>query len=129
MSVLFVYDRFYRPSTLPELTIGDTSAAATLEIAAVIGAGIPTTETIIIRNAGDSAVSLSGWQIRDADGNLYTFHNITIPARAAVQLHTIPGNDTLIDLYWGLSASVWSPGETASLLDPAGAVKSVYQVP
>ena len=129
IGILFVYDRYYRPSTMPALPLANNSTAVTLEIASVIGAGIPTTETVIVRNAGDSAANLSGWQVRDADGHIYTFKDINIPARAAVQLHTSPGQDTTVDLYWGLSVSTWSPGETVSLLDPAGTVRSVYKVP
>lgn len=130
LSILYAYDSQYRtPASneqpLPLTTQGD----AIFEIAAVIGAGMLDNEMILIRNAGQSSADLQGWQISDEDGNLYTFNVLNLPASAAVQLRTSAGKDTVIDLYWGLSASLWHSGKTATLLDPLGNVRSVYQVP
>jgi hypothetical protein len=127
LSILYVYDRNQRAAApaLPAVQ----SEAASLEIAAVIGAGLLDSETLLVRNTGQDAVDLNGWQVRDADGNTYTFAPLSLPANAAIQLRTAPGKDSVVDLYWGLSATVWSSGETASLLDPAGNIRSVYQVP
>ena len=126
-SILYVYENAYRPAALPQPVIAETSSS--FEIAAVVGAGLPDSETILIRNTGQGTADLSGWQIRDSDSNTYTFGAASLPANAAIQLRTAPGKDTVIDLYWGLSSSVWSSGEAASLLDPDGNVRSVYKVP
>lgn len=126
--VLFFYDQYYRPSLLPDPGIaGDPSA--NVEILAVVGTGIPTSEMVLIRNNGQGAAILKGWKLQDADGNTYTFGESTIQPGGAIQLHTIPGENTLIDFYWGLTAAAWSSGETVTLLDAAGAVKSLYKVP
>jgi hypothetical protein len=127
--VLFVYDQYYRSSTLPGANLVNDQTPVIVEIVAVVGAGIPTSEMVLIRNAGKSAVPLNGWQLQDADGNQYTFGAIFLPPGSAIQLHTTPGENTLIDLFWGLSASTWTSGETATLLDAAGMVRSVYKVP
>ncbi len=127
LSILYVYDRNQRASVPPPPIA--QSDAASLEIAAVIGAGLLDSEMLLVRNTGQGTVDLNGWQVRDADGNTYTFAPLSLPANAAIQLRTAPGKDTVIDLYWGLSGPAWSSGETASLLDPAGNVRSVYQVP
>lgn len=127
LSILYFYDQSQRSATLPEPASED--GLTSLEIAAVIGAGLLDSEMVLIRNTGQATASLAGWQIRDADGNSYIFEVVSLPANAAIQLRTAPGKDTVIDLYWGLSAAVWSSGETVSLLDPAGNIRSVYQVP
>ena len=36
----------------------------------------------------------------------------------AVQVHTVAGTDTVIDLYWGIGDAVWNSGEEARLFDP-----------
>jgi hypothetical protein len=128
VSVLFVYDHYYRPATGPEALI-QAGGAPTLEITAVVGAGIPSSETVILRNTGTTQADLKNWTLRDEDSNVYTFADVTLLSNGSVQLHTAPGTDTLIDLYWGLTASVWRSGETVTLLDPAGSVRSVYKVP
>jgi len=127
LSILYFYENAYRPATLPQPAIAETTSS--FEIAAVVGAGLPDSETILIRNTGQATADLNGWQIRDSDSNSYTFGAVSLPANAAIQLRTAPGKDTVIDLYWGLSSSVWSSGEAASLLDPDGNVRSVYKVP
>jgi hypothetical protein len=127
LSILYVYDRNQRAAA-PELP-AQQSEFASLEIAAVIGAGLLDSEMLLVRNTGQGAVDLNGWQVRDADGNTYTFAPLSLPANAAIQLRTAPGKDSVVDFYWGLSGPAWSSGETASLLDPAGNIRSVFQIP
>jgi hypothetical protein len=134
-SVLFIYDRYSRnptPQTVESRPTQASSAAlepANMEITTVVGAGIPSSEMVVLRNAGQTQALLGGWKLHDEDSNVYTFGDLTLPPGGAVQLHTAPGKDTLIDRFWGLTASAWRSGETATLLDPAGVVKSVYKVP
>ncbi len=130
-TVLFIYDRYYRPSTVPAPLVSARSGqgSASLEITTVIGAGILSSEVVLIRNTGSAQADLAGWQLRDEAANIYTFPAVTIQPGGAIQLHTAPGSNSLIDLYWGLSASVWTSGETASLLDPTETVRSIYKVP
>lgn len=131
-TVLFVYDRYFRAPAISSPLPVSTSpgqGAASLEIATVVGAGIPSAEMVVLRNTGQGQANLKEWKLQDQQSNVYTFGEVTIPAGGTVQLHTAPGTDTLIDLYWGLTASVWNSGETVSLLDPAGSVRSVYKVP
>jgi hypothetical protein len=130
-TVLFVYDRYYRPSTVPAslMTSQGGQGSASPEISTIIGAGIPSSELVLLRNTGQAPAELAGWKLQDQDGNVYTFPEVAIQPGGAIQLHSAPGTNSLIDLYWGLSASVWTSGETVTLLDPAGTVRSVYQVP
>jgi len=135
-SVLFIYDRYYRNPAVH--TVESQSAkqasssvpeSANMEIATVVGAGLPSSEMVALRNAGQMQVKLSGWKLHDEDSNVYTFGELTLPPGGAVQLHTASGKDTLIDLYWNLTAPVWRSGETVTLLDAAGSVRSAYKVP
>ena len=134
-SVLFIYDRYFRnpvPQVQESQSIQTSSAAlepAKMEITTVIGAGLPSSEMVVLRNAGQMQVKLSGWKLHDEDSNVYTFGELTLPPGGAAQLHTAPGKDTLIDLYWSLTAPAWRSGETATLLDTTGNVRSVYKVP
>lgn len=134
-SVLFIYDRYYKyspPQTLEQQPTQVNNAGfslAKMEITTIVGAGIPSSEMVILRNPGQSPVDLNGWKLKDQDSNVYTFDSLSLPSGGAIQLHTAPGKDTLIDRFWGLTASAWRSGETATLIDPTGNVRSVYKVP
>jgi hypothetical protein len=100
-----------------------------VEIVSIIGAGTLNAEWVVVRNAGAEPLNLANWQLKDADRNVFTFPNLTLNSEGAVQIHTVSGTNTVIDLYWGLTEPVWNSGEEAQLLDPAGNVRAVYQVP
>jgi hypothetical protein len=144
--ILFWYDRNYRSTSVsaiqpvvPSVAEGDTSAAPAVvfdpnvdipvEIVSVVGAGTVNAEWVIVRNAGGESLSLAGWQLKDENRNFFTFPNLTLNSTGAVQIHTISGTNTVIDLYWGLNDPVWESGEEAQLIDPSGNVRAVYTVP
>jgi len=141
-AILFWYDRNYRTtafSSIPPAVIvnGQSTPQAVfnpqvdipVEIVSVIGAGTLNAEWVVVRNAGTEPLSLSGWQLKDSGKSVFTFPNLTLNSKGAVQIHTTTGTNTVIDLYWGLANPVWESGEEAQLLDPAGNVRAVYTVP
>jgi hypothetical protein len=141
-AILFWYDRNYRSTALSALQPAPVSSDPVttqavlnpqvdipVEIVSIIGGGTLNAELVVIRNAGTDALALAGWQLRDADRNTFTFPNLTLNGGGAVQIHTEAGTNTVIDLYWGETESVWDSGEEAQLVDPAGNVRAVYQVP
>lgn len=141
-AILFWYDRNYRTSALSpvqpaSVSNGDSAPRTTfdpevdipVEIVSVVGAETLSAEWVVVRNAGAEPLNLAGWQLKDSNRNVFTFPNLTLNSGGAVQIHTIAGTNTVIDLYWGLSNPVWESGEEAALLDPAGNVRAVYQVP
>jgi hypothetical protein len=142
-AILFWYDRNYRVATLPSiqpaapLTSREVQPAAAsgsnvklpVEIVSIVGAGLLDAESATIKNAGDESLSLSGWKLKDSDKNTFTFPNLTLNTNGAVQVHTKPGTDNVIDLYWNAGAPVWQSGEEAQLLDPGGTVQDTYQIP
>jgi hypothetical protein len=142
--ILFWYDRNYRSTSLssvqPALPSGSQSSAPAassfdpsvdipVEIVSIVGAGTLDAEWVVVRNAGTEPINLAGWQLRDARRNVFIFPNLTLNPNGAVQIHTISGTNTVIDLYWGLNNPVWESGEEAQLVDPAGNVRAVYTVP
>lgn len=141
--ILFWYDRNYRLAGLspvqPAIPSGGQSNAPAVsfdpnidipvEIVSVVGAGTLDAEWVIVRNAGNEPINLSSWQLQDSNRHVFTFPNLTLNTGGAVQIHTISGTNTVIDLYWGLNDPVWGSGEEAQLLDPSGNVRAVYTVP
>ena len=107
----------------------DPNVDIPVEIVSIVGAGTLNAEWVIVRNAGTESLSLAGWQLKDGNRNVFTFPNLTLNTGGAVQIHTISGTNTVIDLYWSLNNPVWSSGEEAQLLDPSGNVRAVYTVP
>jgi len=142
-SILYWYDQNYRASSLSvvqpavpanaqgaaPVTTFDPNVDIPVEIVSVVGAGTLNAEWVIVRNAGLEPINLSGWSLKDENRNVFTFPNLTLNTGGAVQIHTISGTNTVIDLYWGLGDPVWSSGEEAQLLDPSGNVRAVYTVP
>ena len=141
--ILFWYDRNYRSTSISAIqpvvpSNGQTSGPAAvydpnvdipLEIVSIVGAGTLDVESVLVRNAGNEPINLSSWQLQDANRHVFTFPNLTLNSGGAVQVHTISGTNTVIDLYWGLGNPVWGSGEEAQLLDPDGNVRAVYTVP
>ncbi len=137
--ILFWYDRNYRAvsqSSVMQATTGGGSDAVPIEqtdipirISSVVGAGMPETEVVVIKFEGDGQLNLASWQLKDENGNTFTFPQLTLYQNGAVQVRTTVGTDTVVDLYWGIGEPVWSSGEEARLFDPQGNLRAVYKVP
>ncbi len=102
---------------------------ARVVINSVIGAGDLATERVFLTRTGFGELNLTGWQIRDQNGNLFTFPQLELFESGAVNVWTTSGTPTVVDLYWGLQSPVWSSGETVSLLDAQGKERAEYTVP
>ena len=137
--ILFWYDRNYRAVSQPAVQQaslgGDAVPTANLEtdipvkISSVVGAGTVNAEIAVGKFEGEGQLNLAGWQLKDEDGNTFTFPQLTLYPNGAVQVHTVSGTDTVIDLYWGLRDPVWGSGEDAKLFDSQGNLRAVYPVP
>lgn len=142
-AILFWYDRNYRASLAPVVVsvaqqqsgggapVGTVNPQADIpvQIDSIVGAGTLNIETTVIHYSGEGQLNLTSWQLKDEDGNTYTFPQLTLYKNGSVQVHTATGTDTVIDLYWGLPQSVWSSGENARLYDAQGNLRAVYRVP
>ena len=131
---VFVGQRLTIPS-------GDTTAApptATpiassvntgIRVTAVEGAGALATEAANVGNDSDLAVNLQGWRLEREGGPAYTFGNLLLFPGSGLKLHSGPGTDTSVDVYWNQGAAVWSSGAIARLVNPQGAEVSRFPVP
>jgi hypothetical protein len=84
---------------------------------------------VVVKFEGEGQLDLAGWQLKDEDGNTFTFPQLTLYPNGAVQVHTVSGTDSVIDLYWGIGEAVWSSGENSRLFDSQGNLRAVYRVP
>jgi murein DD-endopeptidase MepM/ murein hydrolase activator NlpD len=102
---------------------------ARLIINAVISPGDLTAEHVFITRTGDGQLSLAGWQLKDEAGNVFVFPQLELYKDGAVNVWTTSGVNTVVDLYWGLTAPVWGSGEKVTLLDAQGKERATYTVP
>jgi len=100
-----------------------------LEVQAVIVPGDLETERVLIRNAYSEAVSLQGWQVKNSTGDVYTFPIITLYPGGSVSLYSRSGENTALELYWGLTRAAWKSGVTVILLDSQGNQRAEYLIP
>ncbi|MGE5377020.1 MAG: lamin tail domain-containing protein [Bacteroidota bacterium] len=142
-AILFWYDRNYRVPSLSSLqpvapllsqqaapaVTSNPNAKIPVKIVSIVGAGMLDAEVATIQNAGNQPLNLSGWQLKDSDRNTFMFPNLTLNADGAVRVHTEPGTNNVIDLYWNSTNPFWKSGEKAQLIDPNGNVQDTYQIP
>jgi LysM repeat protein len=112
------------PTALPP-----TALPLAVRISEVIAAGNYANEAVVILNFG-RPVRLDGWTLGSQDGRQYTFPNLFLGSGGGVRVHTISGQDTPTDLYWGQQSAAWnSPGAVVTLRDGAGRVVDSYRLP
>lgn len=128
-TILFFYDRTHQNdcTDLPQTT--SAAAHVTVVITGVSGAGTAGSEIVSVRNDGTDALVLTGWTLKDGQGNTYTFPQLTLYPDGVVQVHSASGKDTASDLYWARSNPVWTSGELAALYDAQNLARAFYRVP
>jgi LysM repeat protein len=112
----------------PTITPAPGEAFPWPRIEMVYSLGDAEKETVKIVNPGPT-VQLDGWRLRGASGREFVFPAVELIAGGAMLVHTAPGVDTPVDVYWGLSASAWQHGEELHLLDAQGQVRSAVVLP
>jgi hypothetical protein len=108
--------------TLPD--IGETI----LQIDNVYGVGRLSDEVVVIRRLGEGELWLTGWKLVDEHKHQYTFPRLSLD-KGEINVHTQAGIDTVRDLHWGLSQSVWTFGEKVRIIDPLGNARAEYTIP
>jgi LysM repeat protein len=98
-------------------------------IDSVIGAGVLANERILIRRTGDGELSLAGWRLTDGEGNQYIFPQLTLYKDGAININTRSGQNTVVDLYWGLTSPIWGPGKVISIFDSQNNLRETYTLP
>ncbi|MGE5221301.1 MAG: LysM peptidoglycan-binding domain-containing protein [Omnitrophica WOR_2 bacterium] len=113
----------------PASTSPVQSQQAEVVIANVFGAGDLNTERVRLECKGQGELSLAGWQLKDENGNVFTFPQLILYPGGAIDIHTGTGVNDVVSLYWGLKKSIWTTGEIVTLLDAKGATRATYSVP
>jgi LysM repeat protein len=123
------------PGSAPPTEVGPTTtptppASAEAPLVVLVGvSGVDDLEeeAIQVLNTGGVA-AMAGWTLEDGRGAVFVFPEFTLH-RGAVSVHTRAGQDTVIDLFWGLDESLLSPGTTITLRDAAGMIQSTFTIP
>ena len=98
-------------------------------IDSVIGVGVLANERILIRRTGDGELSLAGWRLTDGEGNEYIFPQLTLYKDGAININTRSGQNTVVDLYWGLTSPIWAPGKVISIYDSENNLRETDTLP
>lgn len=101
----------------------------TVEIQTIFLPGEVGYEKLSLKNVSNQPVDLIGWRVSNSKGETFTFPGLTLYPGGAVDLYSSAGINTAVALYWNHDQAVWTAGETASLIDSAGNVRSTYPVP
>ncbi|HEY3345977.1 MAG TPA: lamin tail domain-containing protein [Anaerolineaceae bacterium] len=117
------------PAASPEPTLSAAEAAKQISVDNVFGVGILKDEYVLLKRIGDGELNMTGWRLDDGNGNIYKFPSLTLYKNGAVQVHTQAGVDSVVDLYWGRSQSVWQVGKIVTLYDDKNAVRASYRIP
>jgi LysM repeat protein len=117
-----------QPTVRPTLTLPPTAVNAQVQIVEVQNAGDVTSESVVIRNVGNT-VNLKGWTLSDASGSVYTFSEQFLFANAVITLASRVGSNTSILLFWNRDqAAFGTAGDVVTLKDDKGVVQSTYRV-
>jgi LysM repeat protein len=100
-----------------------------IRVTTIESPGVLAAEAINVGNDSDLAVNLQGWRLEREGGPAYTFGNLLLFPGSGLKLHSGPGTDTSVDVYWNQPANVWSTGAVARLINPQGAEVSRLAVP
>jgi LysM repeat protein len=106
-----------------------TSQEAQIIIETVIGMGVLANEHVVLQRTGDGELSLAGWRVDDGAGNTYIFPELTLYKDVSINLNTRQGEDTVLDLFWGLTSAVWKSGKTIYLYDAQNQLKASLVIP
>jgi hypothetical protein len=100
-----------------------------IEINNVFGVGDLQTEAVRLQRLGEGELWMTGWQMKDMDGNVYIFPELLLNKDGAVEVNSRAGIDSVIELHWGLTQAAFRSGEEVSLLDPQGNLRSTFIIP
>jgi competence protein ComEC len=68
-------------------------------------------EYLVLENAGDDRIDLSGWTVSDESGEAYTVPaGITLAPGETITIRSGAGTDTDTELYWDAGRPIWNNG-------------------
>ncbi len=118
---------FSSQGALPTPTL-PSAEAVLIEVENVYGSGDLEHEVVVLRRLGENELSLSGWQLKDGQGNAFTFPDLTLYKGGKIEVYTRAGDNTIASLYWGRTRPVWQSGKVLLLVDYLGNERARFQV-
>lgn len=117
--------------TLPQITQSDPVdlSQVNLEIISVIGSGVVVTEVVVIQNKGDDPVTLTNWTLNNGSRTVFIFPQVKMFKDGMLQIHSVAGANTAVDLYLGMTEPAWQSGDVASIVDTQGNLVTTYLIP
>lgn len=110
-------------SSLPPLS------EKTVEIQTVFMPGERDYEKISLKNVSDEPVDLTGWSLSNDRNSDFTFPSLTLYPNGAVDVYSLAGVNTAVELFWNSDKAIWSAGGKAVLYDSANQVRSQFSIP
>jgi hypothetical protein len=101
----------------------------TIEIQSVFLPGEVNYEKINLKNVGDKPIDMTDWVLSNGSNDKFTFPALTIYPDGAVDVYTIAGVNTAVELFWNAPEAIWKTGGKAVLLDSKGQERSRYLIP
>lgn len=89
-------------------------------------------EYVILKNTGNSPLSLSRWSMKDAGTHIYTFPDFTLTENTSVTIFSGKGANTQNSLYWNSKDPIWNnDSDTLYLRTASGelAIEYTYSTP
>lgn len=114
------------PADLADLPPIDQSV---IQIENIIGSGDVQNEIVELKRVGNGQLCLTGWTLKDQEGNTFIFPNLVLNSEATIDVNTRTGRNSVTELYWGLQSPAWKSGETATLVDTGGNIRAVFVIP
>ena len=100
-----------------------------IEIQAVIVPGSLASERVLIHSISAIEINLTGWTVVNGSGDKYTFPSLTLFPGGVIALYTRGGENTALELYWGLSEPAWKSGSMVTVTDSSGNIRAEYTIP
>jgi hypothetical protein len=120
-------ERLATQAAIPTATATPYVEPPNVEIRGVAGGGDLDREAVRFENTGGVA-DMEEWRLDDGEGHVYRFPAFTLHT-GGFNLNIREGDDTPIDLYWGLDSTVLFSGKTLKLIDRQGKVHSSFEIP
>lgn len=98
-----------------------------IKITRVLSPGDITKEALSILNEG-SPVDLQGWKIISGRSKDFVFPSFRLFTGGSVTVFSGVGENTSINLYWGLTEPLWKVGDLVTLSDATGKTQAQYTV-
>jgi LysM repeat protein len=115
------------PTPINTATNPPTGAIA-ITITIIRNAGDITSEALELVNQG-TPIDLEGWTISGSEGDEeFTFPAFRLFTGGSVTIFTGVGEDTAVELFWGLDEAVWEIGESVSLFDADRELQSEFTI-